>query len=154
MHLYDLGGALWRAVPQVVSIDSQHLVVVPQFAVLGRQAARQQVQDENAALLRLADEFDAQWLAALALHQRHLQDGAGVVVAAASAVGAVRGLRGGAAGGRRGVGARVPGLEALLLHHRQPEEGGLPQHPHRPGVRDRGQAHLIHLDGEKHGAEK
>lgn len=141
-----------------MSVDGQHLVVVPQFPVLGRQAARQQVQDENAALLRLPDEFDAQRLAALALHQRHLQDGARVV-AAAAAVGAVRGLR--AAGGRLGVGARVPRLEAFLLHHRQPEEGGLQQHPHRPGVGHCGQADLIHLDdtnktnrlNEKHGAE-
>lgn len=54
--------------PQVVSIDSQHLVIVPQFSIFGCQPTGEQVQDENPALVRFADEFDAEGFAALALH--------------------------------------------------------------------------------------
>lgn len=68
MYLYDLGSALRCTMPQVVSIDGQHLVIVPQFSIFGSQTTGQQVQDENATLIRLADEFDTKWFAALTLH--------------------------------------------------------------------------------------
>lgn len=73
-HLYDLRGRLWRAVPQVMPIDGQHFVVVPQLAVFSRQPPHQQVQDEDARLVRLADQLDAQRLRALPLHQGDLGD--------------------------------------------------------------------------------
>uniref|UniRef100_G3PYB1 Cysteine-rich hydrophobic domain 1 n=1 Tax=Gasterosteus aculeatus aculeatus TaxID=481459 RepID=G3PYB1_GASAC len=50
------------------------------LSIFGCQTTRQQVQDENPALLRLADEFDAERFGAQALHQRHLEDRAGVVI--------------------------------------------------------------------------
>lgn len=68
MHLYDLGSAFRRTMPQVVTIDSQNLVIVSQFPVLGRQTTREKVQDEDAALFRLTDEFDAKRFRALTLH--------------------------------------------------------------------------------------
>lgn len=68
MYLYDLGGAFWRTMPQVVTIDSQHLIIVPQFSVLGRQTPREEVQDKDAALFRFTDEFDAKRFRALTLH--------------------------------------------------------------------------------------
>ena len=134
-YLYDLCSALRRAVPQVVSVDGQHFVVIPQFSVFGRQTPGQQVQDENPALVRFADEFDAERLAALTLHQHHLQDRAGVVIGGAVAVGTVGGSGSGA---RRRVmiRPRIPHFEAFLLHHSEPEEGRLPQHRDGPAVRD------------------
>lgn len=68
MYLYDLGSALRCTMPQVMSIDGQHLVIVPQFSVFGRQTTRQQVQDENPTFIRFADEFDAERFGALTLH--------------------------------------------------------------------------------------
>lgn len=68
MHLYDLGSAFRRTVPQVVTIDSQHFVVVSQFSILGRQTTSEKVQDEDATLFRFTDEFDAKRFRALALH--------------------------------------------------------------------------------------
>lgn len=68
MHLYDLGSAFRRTVPQVVTIDSQNLIIVSQFSVLGRQTTREKVQDKDTALFRFTDEFDAQRFRALILH--------------------------------------------------------------------------------------
>lgn len=151
MHLYDLGRAFRRTVPQVVTIDSQHLVVVPQFSILGRQTAGEEVQDKDAALFRLTDEFDAERLRALALHQRHLQHCPRVAVGGRAAVGTDGGRGGlgrGGGGARRSVviGSSVPRFEALLLHDCESEEGRLPQHQYGPGVGDRRQSHVIDLD--------
>lgn len=90
MYLYDLGSALRCTMSQVMSIDGQHFVIVPQFSVFGCQTTRQQVQDENSALIWLAYELDAERLGALTLNQRHLQDGARVVIGGSVAVGIVR----------------------------------------------------------------
>lgn len=137
-HLYDLGSALRCAVPQVVSVDSEHFVVVPQFPVFGCETPGQQVQDEDPALVRLADEFDAERFAALTLHERHLQNGARVVIGVSVAMGTVRGLGGSGGGARRRemIRPRIPCFETFLLHHSEPEDGGLPQHRDGPGVRD------------------
>lgn len=67
-HLYDLGGAFRCTVPQVVAIDSQHLVIVSQFSILGCQTTREKVQDKDAALFRFTDELDAKRFGALTLH--------------------------------------------------------------------------------------
>lgn len=96
MHLYDLGSAFRRTMPQVVAIDSQHLVTVSQFSILGRQTAREEVQDEDAALLRFTDEFDAERFRALALHECHLQN-CTRVAGGGAAMGTGRGL--GSSGG-------------------------------------------------------
>lgn len=68
MHLYDLGSALRRTVPQVVTIDGQNLIIVSQFPVLGRQTTREKVQDKDAALFRFTDEFDTQRFRVPTLH--------------------------------------------------------------------------------------
>lgn len=65
---------------QVLSVDAQHFIIVPQFAIFGSQSSRKQVQDEDSWLLRLTDEFDAQRLRALTLYQGDLDDGAVVLV--------------------------------------------------------------------------
>lgn len=153
--------------PQVVPVDGQDFVVVAQLAVLGGEASWEQVQDEDARLVRLADELDAQRLGALALHQHHLGDGAlavvrvgGVVVVMVVVVGGLwrrvggRGGRrggwvGGGAGAAGGGGGRMllgPSLEALLLHDGDAQQRARPpQHPDGPVVAHRRQAHVIHL---------
>lgn len=85
--------------PQVMAVNGQHFVIVPQFSIFGCQTTRQQVQDENSTFIRFADEFDAERLTTLTLHQRHLQDCAGVVVGGSVAMWAVRGLGGSGSGG-------------------------------------------------------
>ena len=146
--------------PQVVPVDGQHLVVVAQLAILGRQPACEQVQDEDARLVRLADELDAQRLGALALGQRHLGDGAlGVVLVRSTGmvVKVVGGLRRGVGRGRGGggqvggVGARrrvllEPWLEAFLLHDGDPEQGArAAQHTDGTVMAHGRQAGIVHL---------
>lgn len=85
--------------PQVVTVDSQHLVIVSQFSIFGRQTPREKVQDEDAALFRFTDEFDAKRFRALALHECHLQDCTRVVGG-----GAAVGTGGGLGSGRGSIG--------------------------------------------------
>lgn len=119
--------------PQVMSVNGQHLVVVPQFSIFGCQTTGQQVQDENTTLVRFADEFDTERLAALGLHQRHLQNCARVLIGGSVAMGTVRGL--GASGGMM-IRPWIPYFETFLLHNSEPEEGRLLQHCDGSGVRD------------------
>ena len=157
-YLDDLGCGLGRAVPQVLAVDGQDLVVVPQLAVLGGQPPDQQVQDEDPTLLRLADELDPEGLAAVPLDQHHLDDRAGrggggvvVVVVGRGAGGGGGGVAGrrlracGAGGGGAGVGLTT-GFEALLLQDDEPQhEGGLAQDSDGPSVRDGGEADVVDL---------
>lgn len=127
MHLYDLGSAFRRTMPQVVTIDSQHLVIVSQFSIFGRQTPREKVQDEDAALFRFTDEFDAKRFRALALHECHLQDCTRLVEGgAAMGTGGGLGSYRASTGGNVVIGSRVPCFEALLLHNCESEEGWLP----------------------------
>ena len=112
---------------------------------LAASPPRQQVQDEDPALLRLADELDPEGLAAVPLDQHHLDDRA-VVGARGGVAGRPLGARGGdGADGGGGVGL-CAGLEALLLQDGEPQHGaGLPQDGDGPGVRHGGQAAVVHL---------
>jgi len=127
-----------------MSIDGQHFVIVPQFSIFGCQTTRQQVQDENSTLIRLADEFDAERLCAMTLHQRHLQDRAGVVIGWSVAMGTGGGL--GGSGRGRVIRPLIPQFEAFLLHDSEPDEGRLLQHRDGPGVGNWSQNDVIHLD--------
>lgn len=148
-HLDDLRRLLRRAVAKVLLVDRQHAVVAPQPAVLGRQAAVQQVQHEHPGLIRPADQLDAQLLRRVALVQGDPQRGGAGRRALGGGAGGVR-HRGRGGGGGGGGGRRRAGGAAALSEHGQLQGGAGPrQRGAGETVRDVADVHVVDLRGGK-----
>ena len=113
--LDDLRGLLRGAVPQVLVVDCQHVVVAAQAPVLGGQPALQQVQHEHARLVCAPHQLDAQLLRRVPLVQHDPQAGGAGGAALGGRAGGVGdawgegvGGGGGGGGGRRGRRGAAP----------------------------------------------
>lgn len=127
----------WRAVAQVVSVDGEDAVVDAELPVVCRQAALQQVEDEDAMSLWSSHQLDAQLLLWGALSQDHVD----AVIPQGMAVGeAVRQVATG-----RIVGVRTVAVTLLSQHCESQQLAGLFEGGQGVAVGNIADVYAVHL---------